>query len=120
MLFHVIDDHVIICEYLCSVFHSLGHHARYFHSSGDYLAYLDNGEYRKPDAVFTDVNMPVVSGSEVVRRVKAIHPDQKFVIISGDIFAEGRFSGECLFLNKPFKPVDVENIIQTLGHRIAA
>jgi len=115
MIFHVIDDQPIICEFVSTVIESLNHEANFFHSSTEYLDYLMRDEYIRPDAIFTDVTMPQISGPEMLRRVKEKYPDQKFVIISGKLLVEQECSdGYCMFLSKPFGSRDIEDVIRVL------
>lgn len=113
MIFHVIDDHPIICEFVCSVIESLGHESSQFVSSMDYLNYVSRDDYVMPDAIFTDSSMPAISGPEMIRRVKAIHPEQKFVVISGRSRAEVDLDDDiCAYLNKPFKSQEIAEIVR--------
>lgn len=122
MLFHLIDDQPVICEYLASVIEKLGHDASQFHSPADYLNYLNNNDYVRPDVIFTDVYMWKISGPEVIGRVRSIYPDQRFVIISGRRYpVENDMSDDrCLFLNKPFTSHQIENVVRTIGLSAAA
>lgn len=62
-----------------------------------------------PDVLVSDVVMPLVSGSELVRSLRAIHPDLAIVLMSGyageEILPKETLAG-ITFLDKPFA-VDV-------------
>ena len=55
-----------------------------------------------PDLVVTDINMPIMDGIEMVRKIKAMNPNATYIIISArervDQFEE---IGYCAFLRKP-------------------
>jgi len=121
MLFHVIDDQPIICEFMSSIFHDMGHETRVFNSPVAYLNFLGSDEYTAPAAVFSDVSMPLMSGYEMIRRVMIEHPDQKFIVISGKPEIQDEYRNyACMFLNKPFAVEDLEEIIESLGLQEAA
>jgi DNA-binding NtrC family response regulator len=65
--------------------------------------------------VITDLRMPEMSGSELLKNIKEKHPELPVVVISGYNLAEGedtllsRLADG--FINKPFKMVDIENML---------
>jgi len=112
MVFHIVDAQPVICEFINSVLDRHGHETRIFHSHHEYLDYLESDDYSRPAALFADISMPMMSGNEMVRKVLAAYPDQKFVIISGmpDIENQWRCDN-CLFLKKPFDPGQLKDVI---------
>ena len=68
-----------------------------------------------PDIVMTDIKMPGLSGLELLQRIKRLHPEVEFIILSG--YGEFEFAREAMqfgvrhYLLKPFKE---EMIIQTV------
>ncbi|MBD3217700.1 MAG: response regulator [candidate division Zixibacteria bacterium] len=65
--------------------------------------------------VITDLRMPEMSGSELLKNIKENHPDLPVVVISGYNLAEEEDTllSELAdgFINKPFKMVDIENML---------
>ena len=121
MLFHVIDDEPIICEYISELLQELGHEALIFHSPVEYLKFLKDDEYVSPTAVLSDLSMPLMGGSEMIKRVQAMCPGQRFVIMSGkpnmqDMYKNSSF----MFLNKPFGVKQFEAVIAALNIQKAA
>ena len=64
------------------------------------------------DLVVTDVDMPVMGGLELLRRLTTKQPELPVVLMSGsfDIFAAGSAAmlGACHFLRKPFLVSDLQ------------
>lgn len=76
------------------------------------LAYLEIESY---DAVVTDINMPGLSGREILKRIQEKHPATPVIVISGnsseedakELIAMGAFE----YLTKPFQLEDVEESV---------
>ena len=70
---------------------------------------------RKPAVVTMDMNLPDADGIECSRRIRAIDPDAKIVMISAmkdaSLVARGRDAGISAFLQKP---VSMNDLIDTL------
>ncbi|MFO0892796.1 MAG: response regulator [Isosphaeraceae bacterium] len=63
------------------------------------------------DLALVDLNLPVFSGVEVCRRIKAINPAQKLLICSGAILGDHETAlaavGVDHFLTKPYHPLEL-------------
>jgi len=70
---------------------------------------------RKPAVVTMDMNLPDADGIECSRRIRAIDPDAKIVMISAmkdaSLVAKGREAGISAFLQKP---INTNDLIDTL------
>lgn len=66
------------------------------------------------DIVISDVDMPDMTGMDLMTRVKQKHPDKIFIIMSGvvDYENQSRTLGASAFLAKPFEIQDLFNIVQ--------
>ncbi|MEN8078797.1 response regulator [Clostridioides difficile] len=77
----------------------------------------------KPDIVFTDINMPILSGIEMIKKVKAEGLSTHFVIISGykDFeYARGAMkAGVDDYLLKPIIIDDIKNIFENLKSKLS-
>lgn len=77
------------------------------------LRLVESDEYA---VVVTDLKMPKMSGTQLLRAIKERRPDLPVVVISGynigsteSKLVEGLADG---FINKPFKIVDIEAVLQ--------
>lgn len=75
----------------------------------------------KPEVVFLDIDMPGMDGYEACRRLRA-DPDTAHSTIvmltaaSGDLAErEAEDAGADLFLSKPFSPLELLHLVQSLG-----
>lgn len=77
----------------------------------------------KPDIVFTDINMPILSGIEMIEKVKSEGLSTHFVIISGykDFeYARGAMkAGVDDYLLKPIIIDDIKNIFDNLKSKLS-
>ena len=75
---------------------------------------LEDPELNKYAVIFTDINMPGMSGLEVTEKIKAKCPKTPVVVITGygTEANESRATmlGASNFIHKPFTPEDIENI----------
>jgi DNA-binding NtrC family response regulator len=66
--------------------------------------------------VITDLRMPEMSGSELLKSIKEKYPNLPVVVISGYNLAEEEDTLMATladgFINKPFKMVDIEGLLQ--------
>jgi YesN/AraC family two-component response regulator len=72
-------------------------------------------ECRMPDLLFTDIKMPVLSGLELVERIRRTNPDLRIVIVSG--YSEFEYARRAIELGVDeyiLKPVDVDGLRKTL------
>lgn len=77
-------------------------------------------ESNSVDAMFTDLNMPVMTGVELLRAIDAAQrwPDLLRVVISADgstAWREGASSLNALrYVEKPFKPETIRDVLASL------
>jgi YesN/AraC family two-component response regulator len=72
-------------------------------------------ECHMPDLLLTDIKMPVLSGLEMVQRIRRANPDLRIVIVSG--YSEFEYARKAIELDVDeyvLKPVDVESLRETL------
>lgn len=99
---HIIDDDADVRLILTTMAARLGFLAKCFTGSADYLEFMDGGEYAPPKlAVLSDVEMPLMSGYELMHEVRKSYPDQRFIIITGRPSAVPVKEQACFYLTKP-------------------
>jgi two-component system response regulator YesN len=100
-------------------------HERQFEISGqttNSLEALDLIRRQKPDAVFTDVRMPELSGIKLMKLIRGEGLDTEFVIISG--FAEFSYAQESLRLGafdyrlKPLQLKEADSLLNSLWRHL--
>ena len=99
----VVDDEASIREIERRILQQGGYSVIEASSAAEALAALHDG---KPiDLLIADLDMPEVSGDEMVRRIRTRHPDLKVLYVTGHIdrLMDTRplWDGEA-FLDKPF------------------
>jgi CheY-like chemotaxis protein len=110
------DDHAVrllICKIL-----ERNHYAVIEAEEGEdalMVAHLNEG---RVDLLISDVVMPGISGPDLVRQFAPIHPETKFLLISGlsaeNIEAASSFPRGIEFLKKPFNQKELLDHIQHL------
>jgi len=91
----------------------------------DALAYLrqtgKHAQAQRPDLVLLDINLPTISGIEVLEQMKADAglKDIPVVMLTASTddqdMAQSYAGGAATFINKPPKPEDLEELLQKLG-----
>jgi len=72
-------------------------------------------ESRLPDLLLTDIKMPVLSGLELVQKIRSTNPDLRIIIVSG--YSEFEYARRAIELGVDeyiLKPVDVEGLREAL------
>lgn len=75
----------------------------------------------RPDVVFTDIRMPVMDGISLIRAVRSIGLDTKFVIISAyeefELARKAISLGVLEYLVKPLTYEDVEQVLKKISRK---
>ncbi len=67
------------------------------------------------DVVITDINMPLISGLELIEKIAAINKNTKFIILSGyEDFSYAKCAIKNGVFNYILKPIDEDELINTL------
>src|SRR5215468_2144159 len=98
-----VDDQRYFRELIASLLREEGYEAETAASGEEALRILERADY---DVVLTDLVMPGMDGSELVRRVKQRRPDQDVVVVTGVVdiatAVEAMKLGASDYLLKPF------------------
>lgn len=79
---------------------------------------LELVEEKLPVLLVTDIRMPVMDGMELLTKTRELHPDMKFIIISG--FSDFEYAREALhlkvydYLLKPVSQNDIHEVLTRL------
>lgn len=117
----IVDDEADIRLGLELLLRGLELHVQTFASGRDALAELARGG---ADLVVTDLQMPGMSGTELLAEIKARHPETEVVVLTG--YGTIRTAVWCMqhgarhFLTKPFDNEEVRTLISRLARQRAA
>lgn len=85
----VVDDDPITCESLCTVLARHGYRTATAFSAGEAIEALADAERDAADhpaapfgVVITDLNLPGVDGTELLRRIRQDHPDAVVIVLT--------------------------------------
>lgn len=109
----IVDDDPVVLTLVEETLSPHGHQLRSVQNGHAAVASLQDGPY---DLIIADLFMPGMDGFELIKAVRALHPEQKILTISGygqtsssgvDYleFAENLGANE--ILEKPFRPDDL-------------
>jgi DNA-binding response OmpR family regulator len=108
----VIDDEPTVRGFVCDLLEGLGYEAEDAEDGRQGLALLERHRY---DLVITDLQMPNVSGWDVVNAVRGRLPTMPIIMISGfateDDMKEARQVGVPL-LQKPFSVAELQRVMR--------
>ena len=109
----IIDDEEIVLD---SCFHSLASENYNIITTSDACKGLKIIEKNCPDLVFVDLQMPKISGLEVLERIHSIDKNIVTIMITGypsiNSAIEAVKKGACNYIAKPFTPQELRLIAQ--------
>jgi two-component system, response regulator FlrC len=108
----IVDDDTLIRETLRELL-SASHECHTADRAEQALAYLEMESY---DVVLTDINMPGLSGHDLLNHIRSTHPATPVIVISGIALEDSSdkvFSqlGAFAYFTKPFKLEEVEDAV---------
>ena len=113
----IVDDEPDVAKVLAESVRLQGHEPLVAASGEEGLALLNQ---KRPDAVFLDIVMPGMSGIEVLRRIRQVHPALPVIVITGHAstaeIEQANHLGVTDCLQKPF----VLNQLSQALRRLAA
>jgi DNA-binding NtrC family response regulator len=75
---------------------------------------------RVPDIVVLDLMMPGMSGSAVLERIKAEHPEIRVILVTGMGSLENGLKGVHGAVDYLMKPLEIETLLKTIGEALSA
>jgi DNA-binding NtrC family response regulator len=116
-LIYVVDDEKLIATTLAAILIRSGFEAIPFL---DPLDALLSAESRCPDVLITDVMMPQLNGVDLGIQFKAIHPQCRVLLFSGQastssLVTNAKDAGHHFdLLNKPVHPTDLISVVREM------
>jgi DNA-binding NtrC family response regulator len=108
----VVDDEPIVGKRLKQVFGKVGFEVESYTDSAAALAAMAEKSF---DIVVTDLKMQGIDGIEVLKRVRAMNPKTRVIIITGyaspDTAELAEQEGVFAFLAKPFRLDELKEVI---------
>jgi CheY-like chemotaxis protein len=95
--------------------HRIGEMVVSFESGDELLSHLRAKNH--VDIILSDINMPEMSGFELLGLIKKQFPEKKCVMMSGDPQNEktALASGADAFINKPFQIQEITELLESLA-----
>jgi len=112
----LVEDAAGVRSLASRVLRSLGYQVLEAENGFDALSLLSRHGIHAIDLTFTDVTMPKMGGSELVERIRAMHPAARVVFTSGAPGADTALKSfldqpGTAFLHKPFTPADLARVV---------
>jgi signal transduction histidine kinase len=113
----VVEDEAATCEAICAYLEQQGFRVTAAANASEALAAC-SGRENSIDLILTDVILPGLSGSDLVKQLQPQHPHMKVIFMSG--YTNDRISGDTLtragfhFLQKPFALPELVGKIHSL------
>ena len=112
----VVDDEIDVRGLVRDVLTRDGYHVL---DTGDPFEARRIAEARPVHLLLTDVVMPIMNGVDLAKRVEAVSPTTKVLLMSGFSTAAAKISGRPI-ISKPFRASDLVNAVrQVLDSRSA-
>jgi DNA-binding response OmpR family regulator len=109
----VVDDNRLICWGLKKVVSAQGLSVTTVITGGDAIAEVCKISY---DAVFVDINLPDISGFELLRKIKDLSPGTRVIMMTADNTDDNRRkameSGAARFMGKPFSNHEIREVLR--------
>ena len=108
----LVEDEQTLCELFCESLERLGHEVFNANTPRDALSVLKDNT-KKIDLLFTDIILPEMSGTELVKEAIKLRPDIKILFMSGKgdeaIYSEFEQKDSWSFIQKPFDGAALAN-----------
>lgn len=113
----VCDDSMFARKSLCMFITSVG--VKNIYEAADGQQAIDQYAEHKPDIVFMDIVMPVVTGIDALKKIREIDPKARVIMASSigtqNYLKEAIMAGAADFLQKPISNDQVKQIIENVA-----
>jgi CheY-like chemotaxis protein len=114
----VVEDDIDVREISVEILQSLGYKILVARTGQEALDLLQNS--KQVDLLFTDLVMPGgISGVELARQARAMHPDLRILLTTGYARVEAPAADEFPIISKPFRSAELSLAIARLIAREA-
>ena len=114
----VIDDEESMCNFMEIMLAKAGYHVDSVISAPDGVSMLKEKNY---DLVIADLNMPEMSGIEVLKQIRSFKEDQDLVVMTAyasvETAIEAMKQGAADYITKPFKVDEIKLTIEKIINR---
>jgi len=115
----IVDDSAVVRSMIAKTLALAGLEVGEIHQAGNGQEALDSLEKHWVDVVFVDINMPVMNGEEMIRRVRAnaLWADLPLVIVSteGSVTRiNAMLDDNARFIHKPFTPEKIRDVVNEM------
>jgi len=111
----IVDDEEVMRDFLRDVFTEEGYQLDFAVDGDEAIEKIRKTNYR---VIITDIRMPKVEGTEVLRMAKAISPQTEIIVITGyasDVAArECEKLGAFAYLSKPFQINHIRDLVNKI------
>jgi len=115
---HIIDDDCLYRKVIVEVVRAFGFVTKEFSSGSSYLNYMEQDRFKHPQVIFSDMNMPGLSGLATLQEVFCRYPDIPCYLVTGNPsqFENMNLSGHAIreILKKPVCIGKIGAILQSL------
>ncbi|OGC84193.1 MAG: hypothetical protein A2W07_00695 [candidate division Zixibacteria bacterium RBG_16_43_9] len=114
----IVDDEEIMRNFLGEVFSEEGYQLDFASDGDEAIEKIRTKNYK---VVITDIRMPKVEGTEVLRVAKEISPQTEVIVITG--YASEGAAGECeklgafAYVSKPFQVGHIRELVNKIIKR---
>lgn len=111
----VVEDEPPILRGICRLIEETDSRFEVCATAYDGLEALERLESMQIDVVFTDINMPICDGVELMQKIRAKYPSLPVVVLSG--YADFNYAQSALrygALNYLLKPIQIDSLRETL------
>lgn len=117
----VVDDEPMMCTLLQKILSREGYQVQTANSGADALEILKNSSC---NILISDMKMPGMDGFELLKQVKAMHPDVGVIIMTafGDTYTvkDALLLGADEYITKPFKSYEISLVVERAYWRLSS